>query len=130
MHNSPHVRQPEGNRALIHPDDAAALSVADGDEVDVGSGQGTVRLRARVTDEMRPGVVAVPHGWGHAGTAVKRAAALPGANINEVIPGGPTHLEPVSGMAIMMGHAVSVRRVEAAEQPGLSDESFSETDSI
>ena len=130
MHNSPHVRQPEGNRALIHPDDAAALSVADGAEVDVGSGQCTVRVRARVTDEMRPGVVAVPHGWGHAGTAVKRAAALPGANINEVIPGGPTHLEPVSGMAIMMGHAVSVRRVEAAEQPGLSDESFSETDSI
>ena len=67
----------------------------------------------RLTDEMCPGVLAVPHGWGHKGAPVQRAAALPGANINDVIPGGPANLEPVSGMAIMMGHEVQVRRVEA-----------------
>lgn len=120
MHNSPHIRQPQGNRALIHPDDAQALSIADGDEVEVGTDQGTVRLRARLTDEMRPGVVAVPHGWGHQGAPVKRAADLPGGNINEVIPGGLSNVEPVSGMAIMMGHAVDVRRVEARSVAGAS----------
>jgi len=113
MHNSPHIRQPSGNRALIHPADAEALSIADGDEIEIGTDQGAVRLLVRLTDEMRPGVLAVPHGWGHKGVPVQRAAALPGANINEVIPGGYANLERVSGMAIMMGHAVQVRRVEA-----------------
>ena len=113
MHNSPHIRQPSGNRALIHPADAAARSIADGDEIEVGTDQGAVRLVARLSEEMREGVIAVPHGWGHKDAPVKRAAALPGANINEVIPGGQANLEPVSGMAIMMGHSVKVRRVEA-----------------
>ncbi len=113
MHNSPHIRQPEGNHALIHPDDARALSITDGDEVEVGSDQASVRLRARLSDEMRRGVVAVPHGWGHQNAPVKRAASLPGANINDVIPGGPSQVEPVSGMAIMMGHEVRVSRIEA-----------------
>jgi anaerobic selenocysteine-containing dehydrogenase len=113
MHNSPHIRQPEGNHALIHPDDARALSITDGDEVEVGSDQASVRLRARLSDEIRRGVVAVPHGWGHRNAPVKRAASLPGANINDVIPGGPSQVEPVSGMAIMMGHEVRVSRIEA-----------------
>ena len=113
MHNSPHIRQPEGNHALIHPDDARALSITDGDEVEVGSDQASVRLRARLSDEIRRGVVAVPHGWGHQNAPVKRAASLPGANINDVIPGGPSQVEPVSGMAIMMGHEVRVSRIEA-----------------
>ncbi|MEM7437563.1 MAG: molybdopterin dinucleotide binding domain-containing protein, partial [Myxococcota bacterium] len=113
MHSTPHIRQPAGNRALIHPEDAQALSISEGDEVEVGTGPVSIRLRARLSDEMRRGVIAVPHGWGHEGAAVKRAAALPGANINEVIPGGHDHLEPVSGMAILMGHEVEVRRVDA-----------------
>jgi anaerobic selenocysteine-containing dehydrogenase len=128
MHNSPHIRQPSGNRALIHPDDAAALSIADGDEIEVQSQQGAVRLLARLSDEMRLGVIAVPHGWGHKGAPVKRAAALPGANINEVIPGGRENLEPVSGMAIMMGHRVEVRRVEA--RAGTTTEAEQQRDSI
>jgi formate dehydrogenase len=127
MHNSPHIRQPSGNHALVHPEDARALSIVDGDEVEVGSEQGAVRLRARITDEMRRGVIAVPHGWGHEGTSVKRAASLPGANINRVIPGGRSHIEPVSGMAIMMGHAVEVRRVDAEKPLPVSD-AFSETE--
>jgi len=112
MHNSPHIRQPAGNHALIHPDDAHALSITDGDEVEVGSAQASVRLRARLSDEIRRGVVAVPHGWGHQNAPVERAAALPGANINDVIPGGPSQVEPVSGMAIMMGHEVRISRIE------------------
>jgi formate dehydrogenase len=128
MHNSPRIRQPEGNHALVHPADAQSLGIDDGDVVQVGSSQGAVRLRARVTDEMRRGVVAVPHGWGHAGSSVNRAAALPGANINEVIPGGARHVEPVSGMAIMMGHEVTVRRVDATDDRPATDAAVSETD--
>lgn len=115
MHHSPHIKQPAGNWVVIHPDDARELSIADGDEVEVGSDQSAIRIRARVSDEMRPGVVAVPHGWGHAGAPEGRARALPGGNINEVIPGGIAHVERVSGMAIMMGHEVRVRPVQSRQ---------------
>ncbi len=115
MHNNPRVRQPRGNQALLHPDDAEARQIRDGDEVEVKTPAGAIRLRARLTEDMRPGVVAVPHGWGHAKAALRRASALPGANINEVIPGGPLHMEPVSGQAILVGHSIEVRRVPAAD---------------
>ncbi|MEM7151881.1 MAG: molybdopterin-dependent oxidoreductase [Myxococcota bacterium] len=108
MHNNPRIRLPPGNTALLHPEDASAHHIEDGDEIEIETGQGVIRLQAQLTEDMRPGVVAVPHGWGHRGTSMTRAEALPGANVNEVIPGG--HLEPVSGMAVMLGHAVQVRR--------------------
>ncbi|HBI46771.1 MAG TPA: molybdopterin oxidoreductase [Planctomycetales bacterium] len=46
----------------IHPDDAAARGVASGDDVIVENGRGAVRLRAVVTDGVRPGVLASPKG--------------------------------------------------------------------
>ena len=50
----------------IHPDDAALRAIADGDAVVVANGRGWVRLRAVVTDGVRPGVVASPKGYWHA----------------------------------------------------------------
>jgi anaerobic selenocysteine-containing dehydrogenase len=47
----------------LHADDAAARGIADGDEVDVVNDRATLRLRARLADTVRPGVVAVPWGW-------------------------------------------------------------------
>ncbi len=49
---------------LLHPDDAQARGVHDGDLVVVRSKVGVVELPAEVSDEMRPGVVSIPHGWG------------------------------------------------------------------
>jgi anaerobic selenocysteine-containing dehydrogenase len=46
----------------VHPADAAARGVADGDPVIVENGRGWVRLRAVVTDAVRPGVLASPKG--------------------------------------------------------------------
>ena len=57
------------------------------------------------------GVVVVPHGWGHATTGPRRARALPGVNVNDVVPGGPAHMDPVSGQAVMLAHEVEVTRV-------------------
>ncbi len=53
----------QGPYVELHAIDAAARDIADGDEVDVGNERGSLRLRARVTDTVRPGVVAVPWGW-------------------------------------------------------------------
>jgi len=111
MHNNSHIRQPDGNTALLHPDDAAARGIVDGASVVVSSPTGEVEIAVSLTDDVAPGVVVVPHGWGHATTGPRRARALAGANINAVIPGGPAHMDPVSGQAIMLAHEVDVRPV-------------------
>jgi anaerobic selenocysteine-containing dehydrogenase len=49
----------------VHPQDAATRGIADGDAVEVANGRGSVRLRAVVTDAVRPGVVASPKGRWH-----------------------------------------------------------------
>jgi formate dehydrogenase len=117
MHNNRHIRQPESNHALLHPADARARGIADGDLVEVASSAGRLRLPARLSEDVRRGVVAVPHGWGHGDAALAQAATLGGGNVNGVIPGGAAHMDPVSGQAVMMAHAVEVRRVAAATAP-------------
>ncbi len=52
------------NEALLHPDDAAALGIADGDRIRVFSAVGEIELPASISDRPRRGVVVVNHGWG------------------------------------------------------------------
>ncbi len=111
MHNNSHIRQPDGNTALLHPDDAAERGITDGSTVEVSSGSGAVEVTVSLTDDVARGVVVVPHGWGHATTGPRRARALAGANINTVVPGGAAQMDPVSGQAIMLAHEVEVRPV-------------------
>ncbi len=111
MHNNSHIKQPDGNTALLHPEDAAERGITDGTTIEVSSATGAVELTVSLTDDVARGVVVVPHGWGHATTGPRRARALSGANINTVIPGGATHMDPVSGQAVMLAHEVEVRPV-------------------
>ncbi len=114
MHGNPRISQPPGgNVALLHPQDAAERGIADGDQIEVSSQTGTIRLPCSLTDDVARGVVVVPHGWGHATSGHLGARSLPGANVNDVIPGGPTQMDPVSGQAVMLAHVVEVRSVEA-----------------
>ena len=107
MHNNPDIGQPDGNPALVHPDDAAALGLADGDRVRIeGNGQ-AIEVPVAVTTDIAPGVVSVPHGWGHGGGGLARAEGLAGANVNTVIAGGQAHMEPVSGQSIMVAQRVT-----------------------
>ena len=73
---------------LIHPDDAARAGVAGGDEVRVSTTEGQLTVLAEVSDEIRPGVVSIPHGWGHGlgGTALGVANSRPGVNNNLLAP--------------------------------------------
>jgi anaerobic selenocysteine-containing dehydrogenase len=82
---------------LVHPDDARAAGVADGDEVEVVSETGRLRLRARMTDTIPPGVVSISHGWVD-------------ANVNTLI--SSRDLDPLTGMPRSSGTAVSLRRGE------------------
>ena len=115
MHGHPRIGRPAaGNTVLLHPQDAADRGIADGDLVEVSTDQGAVRLPCTTTDDVARGVVVVPHGWGHAASGHPVARALPGANVNDVVPGGPEHMDPVSGQAVMLAHVVQVRRAPTA----------------
>lgn len=113
MHNSEKLmRGDRVHSARIHPDDATAHGLTDGDPVRISSSHGEVELAARLTDEVRPGTVAVPHGWGHAG-GWETANAAGGSNINELASSDPEDLEPLAGMAFLNGIPIRVEPVEA-----------------
>lgn len=85
MHNiAPLVRGANRCTAHIHPDDAAARGLADGQLATVRSRTGSITVPIEITDSVRPGVVSIPHGWGHGveGTRADVAAAHAGANSN------------------------------------------------
>ncbi len=93
------------HQLLIHPDDLAARGLEDGAPVQVTSRVGKVTVEVLATDDMMPGVVSLPHGYGHAtspGTAV--ASEVPGVSINDLT--DPERLD-VSGNAAFS--AVPVR---------------------
>jgi len=98
---------------LIHPDDAARSGVADGQMALVGSEAGQVEVPVEVSDEMMPGVVSLPHGWGHdkAGTRLSVANEHPGVNNNLLAPGHLT--DPLSNNAVVNGIPVEVSPVPA-----------------
>lgn len=66
-----------------------------------------------VTDGVRPGVVSLPHGWGHnrPGTRLNHAAVDPGVNVNQLLDG--SLLDPLSGNAVLNGVPVKVATVAA-----------------
>jgi anaerobic selenocysteine-containing dehydrogenase len=60
-----HAAQPSPS-LVIHPEDAAARGIADGDLVRVANDRGACRLTASVSDDAMPGVVVAPMGWWNA----------------------------------------------------------------
>ena len=95
----------------VHPDDAARLGLHDGADTRVRSSAGEIVLPAEVTDAVMPGVVSIPHGWGHdaAGTQMAIASRHAGANSNVL---ARTDLfDPLSGNAVLSGIPVEVAAV-------------------
>ncbi|UUV27974.1 molybdopterin-dependent oxidoreductase [Amycolatopsis roodepoortensis] len=112
MHNlTPLVRG--GNRCTVqvHPDDASRLGLTDGGLAAVTSRAGKLEAPVEVTADVRPGVVSMPHGWGHDidGTRTKVAAAHAGVNSNLVA--DETLLDVPSGNAVLNGIPVEVTPV-------------------
>ncbi|MGW7334429.1 molybdopterin oxidoreductase family protein [Streptomyces sp. NPDC054808] len=115
MHNIP-VLTGGSNRCTLHlhPEDAARLGVRDGQPVRVKGAGGAVTAPAEVTDTVRPGVVSLPHGWGHdrPGTRQTHAAGDPGVNVNQLLDGGT--LDPLSGNAVLNGVPVELTPLTGA----------------
>ncbi|WP_027863425.1 molybdopterin-dependent oxidoreductase [Marmoricola sp. URHB0036] len=108
MHNS--VRLTRGkprHQLLMHPDDLEARGLIDGTSVRVASRVGTVTTEVRATDDMMPGVVSLPHGYGHQqdGVRMANASKVAGVSINDLT--DPERLD-VSGNAALNGVPVTV----------------------
>jgi len=110
MHNAPLLmRGDRGHHGLMNIDDAADLDIADGARVQVSSPYGQIRMPVSVTKDIVPGVIALPHGWGHKGTGGWRLAnRAGGANVNQLTSSHPADVEPLSGMAWLTGVPVRV----------------------
>jgi anaerobic selenocysteine-containing dehydrogenase len=100
MHNSERlVKGRERCTLLMHPEDARARGLRDGQPVRIASRVGVVVAPLEVSDAMRPGVVCLPHGWGHArpGARLSVAGARPGVSFNDLA--DESLVDPLCGTA-------------------------------
>ncbi|MFJ9102892.1 molybdopterin oxidoreductase family protein [Streptomyces sp. NPDC102405] len=114
MHNVPALTGGTNRCTLhIHPEDAERLGLKDGAAVRLKGAGGEVVTEAEVTDGVRPGVVSLPHGWGHnrPGTRLSHALKDPGVNVNQLLDG--SLLDPLSGNAVLNGIPIKLAVVAA-----------------
>jgi anaerobic selenocysteine-containing dehydrogenase len=109
LHNSPRLLSGRDRCTLMmHPDDAAARRLRHGDRVLVRSGIGAIEVPLEISPAVMPGVVSLPHGYGHgrSGTRLRVAAERPGASANELT--DEAYFDELTGNAALNGVAVSV----------------------
>lgn len=102
--------------ALLHPDDAKRLQLdfASGNapaRLRVSSRVGSVELDAEITDDIMPGVISIPHGWGHDkdGTSWSTARAHAGVSVNRLT--DEQNVDALSGNAVLNGVPVTVEKL-------------------
>ena len=112
MHNAPRLMRGR-NRCtlLIHPDNAQQLDIKNGQMVEVTSRVGRLQIEAEVSNEIMPGVVSIPHGFGHHKKGIKLAVAEAnaGVNINELT--DEKFIDELTGNAAFSGVKVTLAPV-------------------
>ena len=114
-------RRSPAPRTFLHPTDAEAEGLADGDWVRVESAHGSIVAKVSVQTSMRPGHLRVPHGWWFPELA--RDAQLSGAflcNDGMLVDDGPGHLDAEQGTPHFKGFAGRIVRLDAV--PDLPDD--------
>ncbi len=101
---------------LMHPSDAARRQLSSGQTVVVRSRVGSIELPLEISDEMMPGVVSIPHGWGHArdGVQLEVAREHAGASINDLT--DELAIDALCGTAAFNGVSVHVESVTSGEE--------------
>ncbi|MDX6716142.1 MAG: hypothetical protein QOH30_2700, partial [Baekduia sp.] len=118
MHNLPMlVRGPEQCTLHVHPADAQRLGLTDGGRATIRSRVGAVDAPVEVTEEIRPGVVSLPHGWGHGLTGVGMEVAAAHAGTNSNVLTDEDVVEPLTGTAVLNGIPVAVTPVTVTAAP-------------
>ena len=108
MHNSERLtRGRPRHQLLMNPADLADRDISDGSRVRVTSRVGSVEVDVAASDDLMPGVVSLPHGYGHArdGVRMERSREVPGVSVNDLT---DPELLDVSGSAALNGVPVAV----------------------
>ena len=108
MHNSARLTKGRPrHQLLMNPADLADRSIPDGSRVRVTSRTGSVEVEVAASDDLMPGVVSLPHGYGHAreGVLMSRSREVPGVSVNDLT---DPELLDVSGNAALNGVPVTV----------------------
>lgn len=116
MHNLPTmVRGSNRCTLMVHPDDASRLGLSEGGSARIRSRVGEVEAPVEITDEMMPGVVSLPHGWGHGAPDVRMAVARAnaGVSVNDIT--DASVVDPPSGNAVLNAVPVEVEPSSSSE---------------
>ena len=120
MHNLPTmVRGSNRCTLLVHPDDAARLGLADGAAACIRSRVGEVEAPVEINDDVMPGVVSLPHGWGHNQPGVRMDVAREHAGVSANDLTDEQMIDPLSGNAVL--NAVPVTVTPAAAHDVLAE---------
>ncbi|HEY8001169.1 MAG TPA: molybdopterin-dependent oxidoreductase [Solirubrobacterales bacterium] len=118
MHNLPAlVKGKDRCTAQVHPADAERLGLSDGGAARVSSASGELVVPVEVTDEIMPGVISIPHGWGHDAPGVRLGVAAEHAGVNSNLL-APVDVDVPSGNAVLNGIPVEV--VAADREPAVA----------
>jgi anaerobic selenocysteine-containing dehydrogenase len=108
MHNLPALVKGKDRCTIqINPADAARLGLADGAGARVASSVGELVAPVEVTEDIMPGVVSIPHGWGHDAPGVRLGVAAAHAGVNSNLL-SPVEVDVPSGNAVLNGIPVEV----------------------
>ena len=113
LHNSHRLVKGKSRCTLmLHPKTAAQHGIVDSQDVRVTSRVGSVVIAAEVTDELMPGVVSIPHGFGHGRKGVKQkiAQAHAGVSVNDLT--DETLIDQLSGNAAVNGVPVQLEALD------------------
>jgi anaerobic selenocysteine-containing dehydrogenase len=109
MHNVPRlVSGPERCTVHVHPDDADRFDLIDGEPARVRSESGSIEIQVEVTDGVMPGVVSIPHGWGHDVDGIQLSVAREHAGSNSNVLARSDLIDPLSGNAVLNGIPVEL----------------------
>lgn len=118
MHNLPPLVKGKDRCTLqLHPDDADRLGVAEGGRARVSSRAGSVEAPVEITDAIMPGVVSIPHGWGHDVPGARQSVAAAHAGVNSNVLADESMVDPLSGNAVLNGIPVEVAPVGSPNVP-------------
>lgn len=114
LHNVDRLVRSQRPTLHIHPDDAAAHDLADGDRAILSNRFGEIEVEVEVNADHLRGTVSYPHCFGHGSGGWQRANRAGGANINILLGHGPDVVEAVSGTTLMDGISVELRAAQPA----------------
>jgi anaerobic selenocysteine-containing dehydrogenase len=119
MHNLPVLAKGAAQCiVLVNPADAVRLGLEDGGSARITHDGRAIEVEVEISDEMMPGVVSLPHGWGHdqPGSQLSVAGANPGGNLNALM--DENRRDPLSGNAVLSGVEVQMTAVKTRVYAG------------